>query len=179
MKNKVLFSLPFLLLGVSALRAQSEPTVLYEAKLETKMVPTVIVDQIKNDFPGFVINETYLIPAKLYQQKWVVVEKNEMTNPADIYEVHMSGKNMNFDAVYSAKGVLLHSREIQKDVALPAAVSRTLSEHFANWNESRDREVIKNGKKEITHYIVFLKKGHREQRVVLSPEGKVLHRFEL
>ena len=174
-----MFSLPILLLGAFALRAQDIPTVLYEAKLETMKVPAVIKDRVKTDFPGSSIEETYLLPARLYQQKWIVVEKKEMTAPADYYEVHLSGRNMIYDAVYTPTGELLHSREVLKDVALPAAVSKALSDHFANWIENRDREVIRNGKKEITHYIVFLKKGRREQRVVFNPQGEVLHRFEL
>lgn len=178
MKNRIFCSLPILLFGAIVAQAQ-DVTVLYETKLENKKVPAVIMEQVGKDFPGAKLDETYLIPAKLYEQKWVVIEKNDVPNDVDKVEVYLKGKGMRYSAVYSPDGKLLHSREVQKGVALPTAVSKVIADHYPKWKENRDREVLKDGKKEITHYIVFLKNGWREQRLVISPAGKVLHRFEL
>jgi hypothetical protein len=160
------------------LNAQTDSKVVYETKLENAKVPFSILEQVKKDFPDYTIQETLLVPAKLYEQKWIIVQKSEPIAATDYYEVYLTGKNIHSTAAYTPKGILLHSREVLKEVALPAAVTNTIEARFTDWKQVRDKEVIRNGKREITHYIVFLKNGWREQRVVLNASGDVLHRFE-
>jgi hypothetical protein len=177
MKKHIVFYLSFLFLASVAVQAQTSATVLYESKVETIKVPAVIVEQTTKDFPGFTVDETLLVPSKLYEQRWVQVQKNDMVGPLDYYEVQLKGKNMHSVAAYTPEGKLLNSREVLKNVVVPSAVSATLLKQYPGWTDRRDKEVIKNGKKEVTHYIMHLKKGWKEERVVLDPQGNIVHRF--
>lgn len=179
MKNKWLLAFGLVSASAFVVSAQTTATVVYEAKLENKKVPVAVVEQVQKDFPNARLEETYLLPAQLYEQNWVVVQKNQPQQPVDYYEVRLSGKNVHSSAVYSPQGELLNSREVLKDAPLPPVVGRTLVTQYPGWTERRNKEVIKNGRKEVVHYIVFLKKGWREERVVLNPQGEIEHRFTL
>lgn len=179
MKKGFLMSLPFMFVGAFAAQAQTDATVLWESKLETKKIPAVVSEQVHKDFPNARITETYSLPAHLYEQKWVLVQQNPAPQNINYVEVQLNGKDMHYAAVYTPQGTLLNSREVLKHAALPPAVSQAIAAHYPGWTERRDKEVVKNGKHEITRYIVFLKKGWREERVVLDPDGKVLHHIDV
>lgn len=172
-------ALPILLLGAIAVKAQNSNVILYETRLETKKIPVVVSESVQRDFPNAKITESVSVPAKLYEQKWVVVDQNQHPENMDYIEVNLSGKNMHSTAIYTTQGKLVSSREVLKKAQLPETVRQAIKTRYPDWKDRRDKEVIKNGKHEITHYIVFLKKGWHEERVVFDPNGKVLHRFEI
>jgi len=180
MKNKILLSIATLfLLGLFTLNAQTEDEVVYAKKLETKKIPAILHAEIKKDFPTYSLEGVELLPIKLYEQRWVVLDKKPFPDGTEFYEVDLKGKDFHSSAVYSMKGQLMNSREVFKNAKLPAEVAQSIVSRYPGWMERRDKEVIRNGKKEITHYIVFLKKGMKEERVVLNPQGKILHHFEM
>ena len=81
MKKGFLMSLPFMFVGAFAAQAQTDATVLWESKLETKKIPAVVSEQVHKDFPNARVTETYSLPANLYEQKWVLVQQNPAPQP--------------------------------------------------------------------------------------------------
>jgi hypothetical protein len=162
MSSKILFSVALLSLGAFALRAQ-ESTVVYEKRLETVKASTLSTAQNAAGTPN--------VPV----QEWVVVQRNKPTFDVQTYEVKSKGKNMDIVAIYNPKGVMLSSREVLKEVALPEAVSSEISARYPGWVEYKDEEIITKGKKEISHYVVYLKKEGKRKRIVYAPDGKKSH----
>lgn len=177
MKNKILLTLMAVFaLSAATLNAQSDGSeVVFAKKLETKEVPKALKAEIQKDYPSYTLDGVELIPNKLYEQRWVVQQKNKFPADMKYYEVDLKGANSHSSAVYTPDGQLLHSREVLKNAELPLAVAQSLKNHYPGWMEWRNKEIITNGKKEITHYLVFLKKGTKEEKVVLNPQGAVLH----
>lgn len=177
MKNKMLLAFAALLmLGLTTLSAQTDGgEVVFAKKLETKKIPSALKAEIQKDYPSYTLDGVELLPSKLYEQRWVVQQKNAFPADMKYYEVDLKGKNSHSSAVYTPDGQLLHSREVLKNAELPLAVAQSLKEHYPGWMEWRNKEVITNGKKEVTHYLVFLKKGTKEEKIVLNPQGAVLH----
>lgn len=180
MKNKIFFALTALFcLSLFTLSAQNGDVVVFAKKLETKKIPSVLRTEIQKDFPSFTLDGVELLPSKLYEQRWVVQQSNPFPADMEYYQVELKGKDSHSIAVYTPKGQLLHSREVLKNAKLPLEVAQSVANQYPGWMEWRDKEIIKNGKKEITDYVVFLKKGMKEERVVLNPQGKILHHFEI
>jgi hypothetical protein len=180
MKNKIFISLVVLFsLGVFTISAQNGDVVVFAKKLETKKIPTALRSEIQKDFPTYTLDGVELLPSKLYEQRWVMQQSNPFPADMQYYEVDLKGKDFHSSAVYTAKGQLLHSREVLNNAKLPLEVAQSIASYYPGWVEWREKEIIKNGKKEVTDYVVFLKKGMKEERVVLNPQGKILHHFEI
>ena len=139
-----------------------------------------IVESIQEDYPDVDVQDWAILPAQAYQEEWVVSkdEKN-VDDPANFepqyYSVSMKGKDVSGQAVYNAKGELMHSKEIIKDGQLPSAITKKLATDYSGYQVTKDKEVIKDGKHHTEYYKIRVKKGKEKQTLYFGENGELMH----
>lgn len=146
--------------------AQSEPAKVMDATLVNKdAVPGELVSKAEKDFPGASPFQYYMVGETNINRDWRVTESVDLKTGETMkyYKVDMKSNKGNFEALYDATGNLIMSREEQKDVALPPAVSRAwASGEFKNTRLAKDKhvKVIDHGKK-TEYYVLTLSDGKK------------------
>ena len=100
----------------------------------------------------------------------------------DRYEVTMKNKQgHDLFAIYSAKGELIESRELSKNVAMPANIQEALSKsQYKDWKVVGDRELIRyyydNDKKSVEqHFRVTVEKDGVKRSISFNFQNKEMN----
>lgn len=163
----------------SGAMAQISSETMTAQKVKKEEVPTTIVASVEEDFPEANVEDVVLIPAQAYQNDWVVTKSehgvsDESSFDPQYYEVTFNGKGESGKAVYNAEGDLIHSKETIKDEALPEMITRAIADKYPEYKVMKDKEVIRDGKKNIDYYQVKIKKGKEKETLYFSENGEML-----
>ena len=167
------------LLTLGSAMAQIESETVTAQKVKKEEVPTTVVASVEEDFPDKTVEDFALIPAKVYQEDWVVSKSeqgvtDESTFDPQYYQVEFSGKGESGKAVYNSAGELIHSKEIIKDESLPEAITKKIADQYPDYQITKDKEVIKDGNKKVDYYQVEIKKGKDKEKLYFSENGEML-----
>jgi hypothetical protein len=152
--------------------------VLFEVKLAKEKVPTVIIESVQEDFPGFIMEEFDAVPIE-YVEDDVIVNKNfNSDEDYDTYEISLSSKGRHITAIYDKKGTLISLVEKIKNAILPIAVVRNVEKAYPGWAFEKDnyKMVHYNGLKEKKRYKITLEKGIKRMKVYTDANGKILNK---
>lgn len=170
MKNLTLL-VACLLISWSAMQAQE---VIYAQKLTREKVPGTVLKSLEKDFPDAKITDYASIPTEKIGEELIINPSSSSEN-YDMYEMHVTGKNFNGDALYDRNGNLVRSTEIVRNVPLPYHVQRAIGENYPGWAVTNDREVMtfyKKGMQKV-YYRVHLTKGKEKANIILDAEGNL------
>lgn len=156
--------------------ASAQQPELVATRAKRKEVPQSVTNAIKKDFPNLNISGLKVVPSDVYKREWEVREIGQVgsSDKANFYTVAMNGKNFHAHALYNGDGKLVYYREVVENTALPETVAKAIREQFPEWTLAGDREVIKNGRKEITYYRVRVENGKEQMHLFLNPSGQLL-----
>ena len=146
--------------------AQAEKAKEMDAVLVNKdAVPGPVVAKAEKDFPDASPFKYYNVGESNLNRDWRVTESVDLKPGEKIkyYKVDMKGKDSDFEALYDATGKLVMSRQVQKDVALPAAVRNAwASSDLKNEPLVKDKHVkITDHDKKTEYYVLTLKDGRK------------------
>ncbi|GAB3926612.1 PepSY-like domain-containing protein [Larkinella terrae] len=177
-------SIALLLTGLSigATQAQSpledqSVTITHVKKGEE---PQQVMDAVKADFPNSIVTDVAFLPHALYGHEWAVSENKNTDENIEMlyYRVAANSPTLNYTAVYNKDGKLLSFKEIVKQALLPDAVTKTISNQFADWKIVGDQERIQYGKSSSNYYRVELAKGKAREKVFFDSNGTVLRKVK-
>jgi hypothetical protein len=170
--KKTLFTVMAVAVMITGSFAQSAQM---KIKAKETEIPVTVVQSFKKDFAGSMAEGWAVVPAKVVGEEYVVTGYDNLdgTTP-DHYSVRMKGTNMKGEALYNKDGKLMYFKEKIKDTALPAAVTRAITEKYPGYTVAKDQETIKEGKTTLTQYCVLLEKGVEKKIIAIDPNGMVL-----
>jgi hypothetical protein len=150
MKKVVFTFLAFIAIAVGATAqvahdfnpSDREPGVL--AKLTVDQVPPSVVNAVKTQFDKNKPETWSKFPYALKEYGWVYDLGAAEVN-LDRYEVIMkTDKNTDLWAVYTNKGELVETREVSKDIAMPADIlTQFQNSQYKDWKIVGNKEVIR------------------------------------
>lgn len=119
-----------------------EPGLL--AKLTVDQVPPAVVNAVKTQFDKNKPETWSKFPYALKEYGWVYDFGAAEVN-LDRYEVIMkTDKNTDLWAVYTNKGELVETREVSKDIAMPADImTQFQNSQYKDWKIVGNKEVIR------------------------------------
>jgi len=150
--------------------------VLFEAKLKKEEVPSVIIENIEEDYPDFIVDEYTAVPLEFIEND-VIVDRNINSNDDySTYQVTLKGKGEILVATYNKNGELLSTVEHGKNVELPKAVAHTLAITYPGWNLIKDnyKMVHYKGLNKHERYKIILENSGKKIRVYTDANGKFL-----
>jgi len=149
---------------------------LLKAKIKKVEVPTVIIDEVVDDFEGYEIDEIYAIPVNIIEDDIII--ENENLNPGEYetYEIQMKKGNDVLTAYYNRNGKLIYEVEKAKNVTPPATIRNMIAKEYPGWTITKDIYLMKHhsGDKVKTRYRIYLKKGNNKIRIYMNENGEVL-----
>lgn len=142
--------------------------------------PQQVMTAVKADFPNSIVRDVAFLPRALYGQEWAVDEQNNMDKNTDIlyYRVAANSPTLNYSAVYNKDGKLISFKEIVKQTLLPEAITKTISDQFADWKVVGNQERIQYGKSSSNYYRVELARGRAREKVFFDNNGTVLRKVK-
>lgn len=148
--------------------------VIFKETLKKEQVPTVVLEAIDVDFPGYVLREFAASPVE-YVEKDVYVN-DDVDDSVDTYQVSLEGNGKFIIATYNGEGKLLATAENLKNVTPPLAVSRALIKAYPGWTISKDSYHMssKGNGKDRERYRFVLTKDGKKQNVDTDANGNIL-----
>ncbi|MEO5788973.1 hypothetical protein [Gelidibacter sp.] len=148
--------------------------IVFKETLKKEQVPTVVLEAIDVDFPGYVLREFAASPVE-YVEKDVYVN-NDVDADIDTYQVSMEGNGKMIIATYNSEGKLLSTVENLKNVTPPLAVQRALLKAYPGWTISKDSYHMSNHShgKERERYRFVLTKDGQKKHVDTDANGVIL-----
>ena len=146
-------------------------------KLDQKDIPASVLKAEKTDFNLQNPATWTKFPYALHEYGWVYDKAASDVKP-DRYQVTMKALDGNkLNAVYSADGNLIATREESTNIPIPAHVMQSiLNSKYKDWKVVGDRQIIKyfHDKKSVEqHFRVTLSNGTEERTVSFNYQGKV------
>jgi len=144
-------------------------------KVSKADVPEPLVQKAEKDFPNVSPFQFYSVGETTLSKDWKVTEdvNFESGDAINYYKVDMKGKGSEFEALYDAKGNLLMSRQVQKNVVLPKAVMDAYAK-----SKYKGQALEKDKHYKLTHhgtnkeyYLVTLSGG---KTITFAPDGTIL-----
>ncbi len=157
----------------SSMFAQKE--LLFKGTLKKEQVPTVVLEAIDVDFPGFVMNEIVAVPIE-YVENDVYINNDVDFDDIETYQMSLEGKGKVITATYNNSGKLLSTIENLKNVKPPLEVTKSLIQAYPGWAISSDSYHMShyaNGKEKERYRFVMSKDGKKEH-VYTDAHGKIL-----
>ncbi len=145
--------------------------------LKKDQIPTEVQKSAGKDFTYGVPVQWSNFPYLFQKYGWTVVTEGSEDVKPDRYAVTIKTKGGGtFDAVYTANGKLLRSREILKDGPLPQVVETSLNESkYKNWKVFADKELIRDFENQgLKHYVVKVKNGNEKKALYFDEQGKLV-----
>ncbi|MEO5788976.1 MAG: hypothetical protein ACOH2D_07275 [Gelidibacter sp.] len=173
MKN---FLIGLFILGLTS-SAFAQDDIVFKAKLKKEQVPTVVLESVDVDFPGFVVEEFAALPIE-YVEEDVYVNDDFDYDDVDTYQISLTGKGKTLIATYNSEGKLLNTVENLKNVAPPAAISKALAQEYPGWVISKDSYHMSHyiHGKEKERYRFTMTKDGKKKHIYTDAEGKMLNR---
>jgi hypothetical protein len=156
--------------------------VLYRSNINSKELPSVVMEAIKTDFPDFSVK--YSTANRLeHLEKAVLANKNMADkNDYDEYEIGLYGKNNNeLMATYDKSGKLIGTMEKTKNITPPAEVRSALVKAYPGWIIEKDFYIAERGKggKMKEQYKLLLTKNGTKMHVYTDADGNILKHSEI
>ena len=138
-------------------------------------IPVAIVEAFKTDYLGAKADEWAIVPAIIVGEEYIVSGYDNLNGEKPTsYLVKIKGTNLRGEAVYDKNGKLMYSKEVIKDVALPAVVRNAVGAKYPGYSFIKDQETIKQGKSDFIHYRVIIEKGKEKMALAVDASGKIL-----
>lgn len=164
------------LLMIGVLTQSFAQEVIFKAKVIKEEVPTVIIDEVVEDFPDYELEEFYTIPINFIEED-IIVETDKLgTGNYGSYEIKLKNGNDELRAYYDKDGKLIYSMEKGVNVPLPVVVRNVIAKEYPGWMITKDVYKMKHkaGKKENIRYKLYLKKNRNKIKVYTNENGKIL-----
>lgn len=176
MKANVLAAV-WALLALSGWAQEKKITIKH---VEKGQEPAAVMEALKKDFPGFIVDDLSFLPGKLYGDEWNVQVSGDGEMESTYYNVRVKEGNRTFTGVYDKNGKLLSSKQLMDYATLPKPVQDAVSK-YADWHVDHAHEYIKyNSRKSTDVYRVKLQKGGAHKFLFIDPTGKIQNtRFTL
>ena len=169
------------LFTISGAMAQVDETITARVVGEDE-IPGVVMESVAVDYPDMDYTDWQTLSPEAYEADWVVMDdegdtEEEVLEP-EYYEVDYRGKGIHGYAVYNSEGELLHSKEVIKDEALPEAITQAIAKDYPNHKVMGDKEVIRDGNKNVKYYEVNVEKGKDKEKLYFDKGGKMVSKKE-
>ena len=176
MKMKSLMA-GLIIMSVAAIAQEKKLTITHVNKGEE---PAAVMDALKKDFPGFIVDDLSFLPGKLYGDEWNIQMSGDGDMESTYYNVRVKEGNRSFTGVYDKNGKLLSSKQMVDYAMLPKPV-QDATRQYADWHVDHAHEYIKyNAKKSSDVYRVKIQKGGQHKFLFIDPTGKIQNtRFTL
>lgn len=167
-------------LAFTVIAGAHSQTAEVRVKLKETDVPIAVLESFKKDFNGNVSRGWEIVPIDIIREEYVVTSFGDLNGekPTE-FAVKIKGPQVWGEAIYDADGLLKFSKTVIKDTALPPAVTKAVMKGFPGYSILKDQETIKQGKSDIIHYRVIVKKGKEKRAVSIDQSGKILHERKL
>jgi len=135
--------------------------------------PAAVMNALKSDFPGFIVDDLSFLPGKLYGDEWNIQLTGDADMEATYYHVRVKEGDRTFVGVYDRNGKLLSSKQTLDYALLPRAVQDAVRQ-YADWHVDHAHEYIKyNSRKSTDVYRVKIQKGGQHKFLFIDPTGKI------
>lgn len=178
MKTKRLTKIVPLMFGIliaSVGQSFAQGTLL-KAKIKKVEVPTVIIDEVLDNFEGYELDEIYAIPVNIIEDDIIIEDENQYPGEYDTYEIQMKKGNDELTAYYNRNGKLIYEVEKANNVTPPATIRNMIAKEYPGWTITKDMYLMKHhsGDKVKNRYKIYLKKGRNKIRIYTDENGKVI-----
>lgn len=163
-----------LMIGFTAQSFAQE--VIFKAKIFKEEVPTVIFEDVAEDFADYQFFEAYSIPIDFIEEDFIVETDKLGTGNYGSYEIKLQKGNDKLTAYYNKDGHLIYSMEKEVNVLLPPPVRNVIAKEYKGWTITKDIYKMKHkaGKKENIRYKIYLMKGRNKIKIYTDENGKIL-----
>ena len=170
--KKLVLSLLFLGLTVQTF-AQD---VLFDAKIKSEEIPTMVVQSLKEDFPGYYVETFSTVPIEIIDDDIIINKDISSPNDYNTYSLKITGKSRELNATYDVDGNLISTYEYFKNVNPPTSVKKSLVKSFPGWMIEKDNYKLSSYKNHISsdRFKFILKKGDQTKRVYTNSQGTIL-----
>ena len=155
----------------------AQDDIFFKARLKKEQVPSVVLEAVDVDFPGFVMEEFAAVPIE-YVEDDVYVNDDFDYDDVDTYQISLTGKGKTLIATYNSAGDLMSTVENLKNVPPPAVVSKAILQAYPGWAITKDTYHMShftNGK-ERERYRFLISKDGKKKHVYTDANGKILNR---
>ena len=146
---------------------------------EVEELSEVVVTAVNYKYLNAMDNTEAAIPVQMLERKvaaYDVQEQDYYIDDYDYYTVQFYIPDGKIVAVYDAEGKVMRTIEKFKDIKLPKAVNKALTERFPNWELVSDVYLVSysESKGASKTYKLKLKNGDKTMRVKMSDTGEFL-----
>jgi hypothetical protein len=162
--KKLVLTLAVALASSAAFAQEHAVKTMDAVKITKSDVPGPVVQQAQKDFPDASPFQFYSVGETAVSKDWKVSEDVDFKEGEEIdhYSVEMKGKNSSYEALYDAKGKLLMSKKVEKDVAIPQPILQALNKEYPGVGLKKDvhTKTTDHGKKK-DYYVITLANGNK------------------
>jgi hypothetical protein len=145
--------------------------------LKKDQIPAEVQKSVGKDFTYGEPIQWSNFPYLFQKYGWSIANNGDETIQPDRYDVMIKSKNGGtLNAVYSADGKLLRSREVLKNGPLPLAVEKSINQsEYKDWRIQADKELIQDFENNgLKHYIVRVENGDEKKALYFDEQGNLM-----
>lgn len=174
--HKLLLSCAAVLaLHFSAGAQTSQKTMFKAEHIGSSQLPPEVAAAFKAKYPSMNLKDIVKLPLNTYKKNWQVDDLQYPTGNEQFYKLFLTGKDMNLEALYDAKGNLVRANEVASNVVLPTKISTYIVTNYKGYEIKKD-QVKRLIEPSVTtaSYEVTISKGSTSKRVLFDKDGNFM-----